>query len=756
MWGMQKYILRSLLAVVVVLPCVVHAQNREAFFPMSVWYSGGKARAPMLEQITAQSEAEWRKDLQQIRDLGFNTVRTWVEWTACEPRSGEYHFENLRLMARLARENNLKLLIQAYVDSAPDWVGRKFPDSHFVAQNGAAIPSQASPGFCFDHAGVRQAVLDFYRAVAREVKNDPNFIAWDLWSEPHIINWAIIDYIPNASFCYCPHSQKRFREWLQGKYGTLDQLNRAWYRTFEDWQQVEPPRFGTILSYRDYIDWKSYIAVKLAEDLGMRARAVREVDSRPVVTSHAAVPSLFTTPAGGDGIPDDRMMAAQLDYYGTSIYPKHSTPSTHWSLMTRTVAVDFTRSMNLKNGGFYIGELQGGYGVRGTIVGDPITPGDHRTWIWSILAKGARAINIYAYYPMNSGYESGGYGLINLDGTPTARSRTAGEIARTVTRNAPLFLESRPVAAQVAILYNPIAHMVGGEQSGAMRGAMRYSLTGVYRAFFEKSIPVDFLHAMDLESEGAARYKALYVPYPLMLSGATARQLRKYVEEGGTLIAEARFGWNNERGYAEPVIPGFGMQEVFGVREKEIRYREKSQMKIDPGARNLLGIAEGKALVGAGFEQSYDLLSSSARILARWSDGSPAAVASLFGKGKAVSLGTFMGYAFEQNPERDTGEFLRSLARWAGVVPVVETELIPAMAPVESRVLEGSQMQLWITVNHSMEAVNGRMGLRLPAAVYAVKNLETGAAHPATYSNGMLRVELALPPQGVLVLLVSP
>lgn len=44
------------------------------FFPFSVWYSGGKARAPMLSKITESSEAEWRKDLQQIKDLGFNTV----------------------------------------------------------------------------------------------------------------------------------------------------------------------------------------------------------------------------------------------------------------------------------------------------------------------------------------------------------------------------------------------------------------------------------------------------------------------------------------------------------------------------------------------------------------------------------------------------------------------------------------------------------------------------------------------------------
>ena len=139
---------------------VAHAAPPQpGFFPVSVWYAGGKARAPMLEPVTPQSAAEWREDLSRIKSLGFNTVRTWVEWTSGEPREGQYHFEQLDLMLRLAQEMGLRVFVQVYVDSAPDWVGEKFPDGRFVAQNGAAIPSQAAPGYCFDHPGVRQAVL---------------------------------------------------------------------------------------------------------------------------------------------------------------------------------------------------------------------------------------------------------------------------------------------------------------------------------------------------------------------------------------------------------------------------------------------------------------------------------------------------------------------------------------------------------------------------------------------------------------------
>lgn len=166
----------------------VAAESRAEFFPMAVWYSGGKARAPMLEQVTTESARLWKGDLEKIKGLGFNTVRTWVEWNVGEPREGDYHLENLDLLLRLAEETGLKVIVQVYVDSAPEWVGAKYPEGRYAAQDGQAIPSQAAPGFCFDNGSVRKAVLGFFQEVARHVKHSAAFYGWDLWSEPAALN----------------------------------------------------------------------------------------------------------------------------------------------------------------------------------------------------------------------------------------------------------------------------------------------------------------------------------------------------------------------------------------------------------------------------------------------------------------------------------------------------------------------------------------------------------------------------------------
>ena len=61
--------------------------------------------------------------LQQIKELGFNTVRCWVEWTSNEEEEGKYDFRTLEAVADLADEVGLKLIVQVYIDSAPEWVG---------------------------------------------------------------------------------------------------------------------------------------------------------------------------------------------------------------------------------------------------------------------------------------------------------------------------------------------------------------------------------------------------------------------------------------------------------------------------------------------------------------------------------------------------------------------------------------------------------------------------------------------------------
>ena len=740
------------------LPCAADAQhNRRAlhqpdFFPFSVWYSGGKARAPMLSELSPRSREEWRRDLQQIKDLGFNMVRTWVEWSHAEPRRGEYRLDNLRLLLELARDMGLRVFVQVYVDSAPDWVGKLYPHARFVAQDGTAIPSQAAPGYCTDNPEIRELVHAFYTHVARVAAEYPNFYGWDLWSEPHIINWANIDYIQNHQFCYCHATQARFRAWLRRKYGSLAALNRAWYRNFESWDDVEPPRFSTILSYTDYIDWKTFIYERLAEDLGARYDAVRRGGSNHVITSHAAISSILTTPHLGEGATDDFLMAEQVDFYGVSIYPKHNRPENHWPHWRLMTILDFQRSANRMNGGWYIGEMQAGDGTIALLHSDPVTPADHRIWAWSSIAKGAKGVNVYAYYPMLSGYEAGGYGLINLDGTLTERARSTGEIARVVNANQATFIASRPVPAQIAIVYNPLAQMVGGAQRRQdWPQALQSSMIGYYRVFADNNVPVDFIHRNELERSTLSQYRLIIVPYPVLFTEAAAAGLRRFIEAGGHAVAEARLAWNDDRGFAAEIIPGAGLHEVFGVREKNVWMRERAVELALTDSTHVLTTGLRGVLRGELYASTLDVLSPDARVLAAYG-GEPAIVESAFGRGRTLFIGSYLGWGNHPEQQRETSTFVLRLAQWAGVEQAVWTSLDGAVAPpLIARLQESAGGKLLFLINHNTASQAATVSLRIANGEYDMNELVSGRRATITARNGVLELATSVAGQNAEV-----
>jgi beta-galactosidase len=735
----------ALLATVLAIggPAVPSGPPRPAVFPMAVWYGGGKARAPMLEADPRAKKERWRGDLKQIRALGFNAIRCWIDWASGEPAPGQYRFDTIEVLLELAEEEGLKVVVQVYMDSAPEWVGRQNPDALFVSSNGQAIRPESSPGYCIDHAKVRAADLAFYEALARRAAKSPAFLGFDLWSEPHVINWANPTYIDNPEFCYCRSTVARFREWLKGQYGTLDALNAAWYRRYASWEEAEPSRLSTILSYSDYVDWKRFIADKLGGDLRARYEAVKRGAPDRVATSHAAGVGLFSSPHHWEGQSDDWTMAAQVDHYGTSFYPKHSAfvdRDVEW----RGALLDFARSFGFARGGkgFWIGELQSGFGTIALNVSPTVTPADLRVWSWSALARGAKALCYYAYYPMSTGYESGGFGMIRLDGTLTERAKEAGALARVVDRHSALFLDARPVPAQVAVVYNPLAHFVGGRQratayagpQGEVAGIERDSLLGVYRALFPTNVPLDFVHADHLKAGDLAAYRLVVLPYPLMMPAAAAAELRDYVRAGGALVVEARAGWNDERGRSSETIPGLGLAEVVGARETDVQTVARDTAALRSDGEGLPGLRAGDSLAGRWYEEALEPASPAARVVARFASGAPAAVASAFGKGRTLMLGSYVSAAYVTRPDDAGRRFFSGLLEWAGV----ERPVAVSGDTVEVRLLASSDDHLVFILNHAPSPASATVSLRLPLDGRAVHDLVTGE-----------RVAVAATPQGI-------
>jgi hypothetical protein len=170
--------------------------------------------------------------------------------------------------------------------------------------------------------------------------------------------------------------------------------------------------------------------------------------------------------------------------------------------------------------------------------------------------------------------------------------------------------------------------------------------------------------------------------------------LREYVRRGGHLAAEARAGWNSEKGRASDIIPGMGLHEVFGAREAAV--------ETVRGGRTALVFDGGRKVPAWWFREVLEPLGG--RAVAHFEDGAVAAVESAFGKGKALLIGSYPAAAYYTIPSEEARQWFVSLLDWAGVRKPLEAE-----GGVEARWLEAGAARIVFVFNHESGAKTVRL-----------------------------------------------
>jgi len=86
----------------------------------------------------------------------------------------------------------------------------------------------------------------------------------------------------------------------------------------------------------------------------------------------------------------------------------------------------------------------------------------------------------------------------------------------------------------------------------------------MYYALLEGRFLFDFIHEDNLAPEDLKKYSALVLPNTALLSDEQCRQLRAYVDSGGSLLATFETSMYNERNERRA---DFGLADVFGIRK---------------------------------------------------------------------------------------------------------------------------------------------------------------------------------------------
>ena len=97
--------------------------------------------------------------------------------------------------------------------------------------------------------------------------------------------------------------------------------------------------------------------------------------------------------------------------------------------------------------------------------------------------------------------------------------------------------------------------------------------------------------------------------------------------------------------------------------------RSPDTMKIvDNSHTAVANIKQDEFLKGANFAESIEPIKDrQTQILAVLEDGSPCMVASEFGKGKTLFIGSFLGLANNPSSDENNNQFILNLLDWANV-----------------------------------------------------------------------------------------
>jgi len=184
---------------------------------------------------------------------------------------------------------------------------------------------------------------------------------------------------------------------------------------------------------------------------------------------------------------------------------------------------------------------------------------------------------------------------------------------------------------------------------------IRKDIFGMYKALMDMGVNVDFLHITDLHKD-LSKYKLILIPFSIALDEKSAEAIKKYVADGGVVLADGRIGWMKEDGSLCEKIPGLGLHELFGFEElwmKEL----KQQTMLTLRQRNL-------TVSACRYLSTYRLTTGTA---IAFFQNKPVIVENKYVLGKAIMVGTLLGVGYEETGNSDNLEFIRQLATECGV-----------------------------------------------------------------------------------------
>lgn len=555
-------------------------------------------------------ESYWEEDASRMEECGVNTVRMGeFAWALMEPREGHYDFSLFDRAIETLGRHGIRTIFGTPTATPPKWLTHKYPEVLLVFDTGRPADDQSRRHYCYNSPVYRRFSRKIVEALARHYQGNTNIIGWQVDNE---MNCEIPE-------CFSESCRTAFRGWLKQKYGTLSALNERWGTVFwsqaySDWAQINLP-FQTPAWHNPalMLDFRRFTSASATGYLDGQVEVLRRYRPKDFITHNGVFKNI-----------NYYDFSRALDLYAYDNYPTFSASPRYSTGATLTLVRGF-------NGRMMIMEQLTGPAGQTYLLRTP-RPGEMRLWAMQTVAHGADGLLHFRWRSARRGAEEYWYGVLDHDNVPRERFEDFKREGHELQKIGPQVVGSKLIS-DIAVIKDFEAEWVFAHQYLTKEVNVGAAYDALFQAASEQRHNIDFVSP----TADLTRYKLVFAPQLALMDDPLAGRLRRFVEQGGTLVMSAHSAIKDRDNAFTPDTIPIGLTNLFG---SELDCFQTYQPPSD--TKNAVRFDDGSAVPVHVFAER--LHPTTARAVGHWErdylKDAPAATEQQFGRGKAVYYGS--------------------------------------------------------------------------------------------------------------------
>jgi len=474
------------------------------------------------------------KDIELMKAAGLNVVRMGhLAWDSYEPSEGKFDFDWFDKVMHMMNEAGIKVILDIAIRPAPIWLHHKYPSIDIVDANGdVQYPNHRYMEDIGDPIYQKYAVR-YADTLSKRYGKHPALLAFGIDNESG-----------DGRISYSETARQRFILWLKNKYTSLDILNKAWAtqrwsRRLNQWEEIGfPVATHTTDVPERMLDFRRFVSDEINLLLFQVLEKVNNNAPDAFTNTNAWY---FSWMKYFDYSPI--AYSGKMTREGEGFYPGPSL-TTNWGVMN--AAFGISRIQFESTNPFWCSEFTTMTAV----------PNSIRKSAYASLMYGNQMVCGWTWQSMLAGEEQYLEGMLDWDGTPNRKYDEYKNIAtefKKIEKYFPYKLQAEVGLAfsfpsQIASSYFPEQH--------------DNQLQACWDLFYWRNMDVRVVEL----TKSQLHYKLLFVPGVVVMDEGSAKNIRDFIKNGGTVIMTTNSALVDESGQVfRSTHPG-RLSDVFGIR----------------------------------------------------------------------------------------------------------------------------------------------------------------------------------------------